>query len=126
MAVGFAVAVRVLEPPDAVAIEHEQLSAARGDAERFVQALRKKDYDLINIDAEGAEIPILLSLRKRLVSTPVVLVKFHSNSDRRIIDAILADTHALSRSTAASPDRGTLCYVNRTLTGKKRTAPPPC
>jgi FkbM family methyltransferase len=96
------------------------------DAERFVQALRKKDYDLINIDAEGAEIPILLSLRKRLVSTPVVLVKFHSNSDRRIIDAILADTHALSRSTAASPDRGTLCYVNRTLTGKKRTAPPPC
>jgi FkbM family methyltransferase len=83
------------------------------DAERFVQFLTRKDYDLIKIDTAGSEIPILLSLRKRLATTPVVLVTFHGDSDRRIIDAILDDTHAVSRSTETSPNRGTRCYVLR-------------
>jgi FkbM family methyltransferase len=83
------------------------------DAERFVQALTCKHYDLVKIDTGGREIPILLSLRKRLATTPVIHLSYYSDADHRIMDAMLGDTHAVSRSTVHSPNRGTLCYVLR-------------
>jgi FkbM family methyltransferase len=83
------------------------------DAERLLNNMPKQGYDLIKIDTEGAELPIMLSMRKRLAATPVILIEFHSDADRRAIDALLCETHVLWHSTVTSPHRGNLCYALR-------------
>ncbi|MSP30363.1 MAG: hypothetical protein EXR09_07945 [Acetobacteraceae bacterium] len=71
-----------------------------------------QDFDIIKIDTEGAEIPIMLRLRQRLVRTTTILLESYSDTDRRMIDALLRTTHFLWNA-AASPHRGALCYVHR-------------
>ena len=83
------------------------------DAERFVRDLGRQDLDMVNIATGGAEIPILLSLKNRLAATAVISVDFHSDSDRRVMDVLLSDTHVLWHSSVASPRRGRMCYVRR-------------
>ena len=83
------------------------------DAENLVVNLARQDFDIIKIDTEGAEIAIMLSLRQRLASTTTILLEFHSDSDRRVMDALLSTTHFLWHATVTSPHRGTLCYVHR-------------
>ncbi len=87
------------------------------DAESFVASLDRSGFDLIKIDTEGFEIPIVLSLRRRLMSTPIILLEFHSHADRRLLDEILHPTHFLWHAFVNSPHRGTLCYVHQTVGG---------
>ena len=83
------------------------------DAERFVRDLGRQDFDMISIATGGAEIPILLSLKNRLATTPAILLDYHNDTDRRVMDALLSDTHFLWHSSDTSPHRGSLCYVQR-------------
>lgn len=83
------------------------------DAESLTRNLMRDDFDLIKVDAGGSELPILLSLRARLSGTAIVQVVFHSDADRRLIDALLSESHLLWHAAVRGPHRGTLCYVAR-------------
>jgi FkbM family methyltransferase len=85
------------------------------DAGTFARECGSGEFDLIKIDTEGFEVPILLSLRQCLATARVILLEFHSHGDRRLIDEILSQTHYLWQAFVSSPHRGTLCFVNRTV-----------
>ena len=51
----------------------------------FVRALGVGRFDIIKIDTEGAELPILRSLGELVLRCPVVYLEFHSHADRRLI-----------------------------------------
>jgi len=69
--------------------------------------------DILKLDTEGCEVPILRSLASFLPRTGVIYVEFHSERDRLEIDRLLGPTHALFRGQIAKPYRGELCYVAR-------------
>jgi FkbM family methyltransferase len=80
------------------------------------QALKEAQVDQIDIlklDTEGCEVPILRSLNEFLPRTGVIYVEFHSERDRLEIDRLLLPTHALFRAEIARSYRGELCYVSR-------------
>jgi FkbM family methyltransferase len=52
--------------------------------------------DLLKVDTEGSEIPILRSFGDRLASVKVFYVEAHSDADRRKIDEMVASTHQLA------------------------------
>ena len=64
------------------------------DAERFLADLNRDNIDLIRLDAGAAALPILLSLKNRLARTAMVLVECEDRTDRRVIEALLDETHA--------------------------------
>ncbi len=69
--------------------------------------------DILKLDTEGCELPILRALVGLLSSTAVIYVEWHSEGDRWELDRMLAPTHALFRGTVHSPHRGEFCYVLR-------------
>ena len=73
------------------------------------------DYiDILKIDTEGCEVPILQSLKPRLDYVGMVLIEYHSEQDRRAIDALLPH-YKLFGASARTPDVGTLKYINERL-----------
>jgi FkbM family methyltransferase len=85
------------------------------DAKQFLEQLPIKDFDIIKIDTEGSEVPIIMSLREQIEKTRVVHLEFHSHSDRRIIDELLNLTHYLWYGKIESPHRGVFTYVVRSV-----------
>jgi FkbM family methyltransferase len=71
--------------------------------------------DILKIDTEGCEVPILRSLRSCLAEVKVIYVEYHSDRDRRLIDELLAETHVLWRAQSTLVHRGEFCYVKRAL-----------
>ena len=69
--------------------------------------------DILKIDTEGCELPILQALAEQATNARVVYLEYHSEADRRSIDALLGDSHILASSTAHHPHRGDVCYVHR-------------
>jgi FkbM family methyltransferase len=51
--------------------------------------------DVLKIDTEGAEVPILWGMRQLLADIKVIYLEFHSHMDRCVIDVLLSETHAL-------------------------------
>jgi FkbM family methyltransferase len=51
--------------------------------------------DVLKVDTEGSEVPILRSLRDWLPNIKVIYLEYHSEADRREIDVLLARTHTL-------------------------------
>jgi FkbM family methyltransferase len=84
----------------------------------FVRELGVERFDLIKIDTEGAELPILRSLGDVVRRCPTVYLEFHSHADRLAIDELLCETHWLERGNIAAAHRGELTYV------LKEAAPP--
>jgi FkbM family methyltransferase len=72
-----------------------------------------KQIDILKLDTEGCEVPILRSLTPMLPSVNVIYVEFHSERDRVEIDRLLGPTHSLFRGTVMRPFRGELVYVSR-------------
>lgn len=68
-------------------------------------------FDLIKIDTEGAELPILAALGDRVGQAGVIHLEFHSHADRRAIDELLCRTHTLCHGRIERADLGTLTYV---------------
>jgi FkbM family methyltransferase len=86
------------------------------DADKFLSELPVSKFDLVKIDSEGAEVPIVYRLRSVLEKTPVIQIKYYNDVDRRIIDQILASSHHMYHGTVETPHRGPLTYVMRQQT----------
>jgi FkbM family methyltransferase len=67
--------------------------------------------DLLKIDTEGAELPILESLAAFRAAIRIVHLEFHSESDRRAIHAMFEPTHALWAGRIAGRHAGQLTFV---------------
>ncbi len=73
---------------------------------------------LLKLDTEGAEVPILTAISEQLGRLDMVYLAYHSEEDRRAIDAILAAEFVLASSHASWPHRGSSHYVARRLIGR--------
>jgi hypothetical protein len=85
------------------------------DAGRFASELGVERFDLIKIDTEGAEVPILRSLGRVVRDAAIVHVEFHSREDRRAIDDLMNPSHCLFRGEIEAAHRGHFTYVANAL-----------
>ena len=90
------------------AVEVQLRAAGAALAERGVEAV-----DILKLDTEGCEVPILRSLAGLLPSLGVVFVEYHDEEDRREIDRLLGGTHVLCQGRVLAPHRGEFCYLAR-------------
>ncbi|MBI5766598.1 MAG: FkbM family methyltransferase [Verrucomicrobia bacterium] len=85
--------------------------------ERASSALRRRGVsrlDLIKVDTEGCEVPILRDLLTAF--TPgVMYFEIHAESDRIEIDRLLGPAYLLARGRITKPHRGQLAYVRKDL-----------
>ena len=72
------------------------------------------DVDIVKIDTEGCEVDILTSLGPRLERVDYLLVEYHSEEDRRSVDALLSEFRVFG-SSALVIECGVVKYVNRRL-----------
>ncbi len=79
----------------------------------FQEMFQGRDIDILKLDTEGCELPILTRTRSFLEKTRIVYIEFHSEGDRRDIDDLLFGSHILWRAAISSPHRGFLTYVLR-------------
>jgi FkbM family methyltransferase len=82
-------------------------------ASAVLTELNVLEIDVLKLDTEGCELPILRSMLAWMARVVVIYVEFHHESDRREIDRMLSPTHVLFRGHIADPHRGELCYVRR-------------
>ena len=67
--------------------------------------------DVLKIDTEGAELPILQDLAHLLATVPLIHLEYHSDDDRRAMDRMLDPTHVLADGRVLQLHRGELTYV---------------
>lgn len=79
--------------------------------------------DVLKIDTEGCEVPILTDLAAVVPATKVIYLEFHSERDRLRIDERLAGTHILAFASVRHPHRGDVCYVHRDTPFARRHEP---
>lgn len=70
---------------------------------------------LIKLDTEGMELEILNALAGHLSAVGVLYVEYHSEADRRAIDALLGADFTLFHASVAEPDRGIMGFVSARL-----------
>ena len=92
----------------------EAVDVAVRDAASALTRLGLDYIDVLKIDTEGCEVPILQSLLPRLGYIGIILLEYHSEEDRRSIDQLLAG-FKLFGAQAAMMDVGTLKFINRRL-----------
>jgi FkbM family methyltransferase len=73
--------------------------------------LALETIDILKLDTEGCEVPILLSMWKWIPRTGVIYVEFHSEIDRLEIDRLLSPTHYLYSGEINRLCRGELRYI---------------
>jgi FkbM family methyltransferase len=73
-----------------------------------------KEVDVLKLDTEGAEVEILESLGDRLNCIRVVLAEYHTQDDRRRIEALLP-SHRLIEKLEYEARRGVVKYVRADL-----------
>jgi FkbM family methyltransferase len=83
------------------------------DAAAALKAANLTEINILKIDTEGCELPILRSLSEYLPRTDVVFLEFHSERDRLEMDGLLLSSHTLFRCAIEHPCRGELCYIAR-------------
>jgi len=71
--------------------------------------------DVLKLDTEGCEIPILEGMRDWLAAVQVLHVEFHRDADRKAIDRLVGDTHVLVSGHIHHAHRGELTYVANAL-----------
>jgi FkbM family methyltransferase len=79
--------------------------------------------DVLKIDTEGCELPILEELAAFVPAAKVIYLEFHSEADRLRIDQRLAATHVLAFASVRHPHRGDVCYVHRDTPFARRHEP---
>jgi len=82
------------------------------DAAAWARERGLSRLDIVKIDTEGSEVPILRALEPLLPSVKVLYVEYHSDDDRRTIDGIVASTHVLALGLMTSAT-GEVVYLNR-------------
>jgi FkbM family methyltransferase len=81
-------------------------------ADTFTSSIGLDRPDIIKIDTEGCEIPIINSIIDSFHSAKAIYVEYHSEEDRLKIDQIICNTHVLFYGKIVHPHRGELVYVN--------------
>ncbi|MBI1245740.1 MAG: FkbM family methyltransferase [Alphaproteobacteria bacterium] len=71
--------------------------------------------DILKIDTEGAELPILRSLKPMLAGVRILHLEFHSEADRREIQAMIEPTHSLWAGHIAGRHAGQFTFVRADL-----------
>ena len=71
--------------------------------------------DVIKLDCEGSEVPILTRIRPTpyFKDVELIYIEFHTEGGRFEIDQLLKDTHCLSIARIWHKDQGELMYVKR-------------
>jgi FkbM family methyltransferase len=71
--------------------------------------------DLLKLDTEGAEVPILSSLSELIASQriSVIQLEYHSDRDRRYIDRLLDPNYLLVAGRARTAHRGIASYISQ-------------
>jgi FkbM family methyltransferase len=99
-------------------------SCINGDSSDTVQLcnptewMRKRNItriDILKIDTEGCEVPILTSLKEFIPEIKLVYLKYHSERDRLTIDAVLSPTHILCSARSQRGHLGELAYARKDL-----------
>jgi hypothetical protein len=83
------------------------------DAAEWLAERSISQIDVLKLDTEGCEVPILGRLSAYVDSTAIIHVEYHSDADRRAIDCMLEGTHALVNANVRQINRGELTYVLR-------------
>jgi FkbM family methyltransferase len=74
-----------------------------------------ENIDILKVDTEGNEMPILRALEEMLPRTKVIYLEYHAEEDRLAMDQLLAATHILCSGNIVGLHRGELCYLLRDL-----------
>jgi len=78
-----------------------------------ITSLGITSIDVLKIDTEGCEVPILIDLAILVPTIKVIYLEFHSERDRLRIDERLTESHILAFASVHRPHRGDVCYVRR-------------
>lgn len=70
---------------------------------------------ILKIDTEGSELPILRDLSAMLERVDLLYLEYHSEADRRAIDALLSETMVLLCATVTMLHRGSMVYLSKRL-----------
>jgi FkbM family methyltransferase len=81
------------------------------EAAAVLRELAIETIDILKLDTEGCEVPILHSLAPWIPTISVIYVEFHSEVDRLVIDRLLSPTHYLWRGEIKRFCRGELTYL---------------
>ncbi len=98
---------------DSVLAKKEGETLELEDAAGFFLREGLQAADIVKIDTEGCEWPILNTLRPWLGQFRVIYLEYHSETDRRRIDTLLEPTHVLQGGVAHHAHRGEFRYVAR-------------
>lgn len=82
---------------------------------KFLNEKGISEIDVLKIDTEGAEIPILTGMKDFLPYTKVVMLEYHSEEDRRKIDELLSEFQLYSADVQELWGIGTVKYINQKL-----------
>ena len=80
-------------------------------ADEFAAQTDMTHPDIIKIDTEGSELPILSAMGDGVRAAKVIYLEYHSEEDRIAMDAMLRLTHILYGGRVLVPHRGELIYV---------------
>lgn len=87
------------------------------DAAGWAQEQGITSIDILKIDTEGCEIPVLSRLAPLIPRTQVIYVEYHSDTDRRALDDLIGESHVLFSAKAVRAHVGELVYVRADLGG---------
>ena len=87
--------------------ENIQLAAAKA----FALQVGMTHPDVIKIDTEGCELPIISSMIDSFRNAKAIYLEYHSEDDRLAINNMLSQTHILFFAKSPHPHRGEMVYV---------------
>lgn len=82
-------------------------------AGKVITGLELDKIDVLKIDTEGAEIPILEALNGFLPNIHIIMAEYHSEEDRRAIDSLLTGFKLYSNKVEGLQGIGTVKYINQ-------------
>ena len=91
----------------------KKVTVSLRDAKTVFVEQNVEEIDILILDTEGCELPILRSIADLFSRVGVFYVEFHHEADRLEIDRMLRPTHLLVKGNISGPDRGELCYALR-------------
>jgi FkbM family methyltransferase len=91
----------------------ESVPVVLEDSDAFLTAEDIAVIDILKLDTEGCERPILDRIRSWIPNIKVIYIEYHSEADRLWVDNLMAPTHVLCWGRVQHAHRGEFCYVAR-------------
>lgn len=102
-----------LVTPNGGAFEVERITLRRASVALAEEGITQ--IDILKLDTEGAEVPILRDLEPMLDRIGAIHVEYHSERDRRAIEALLAEQFMLVGARVICAHIGSVTYAARAL-----------